>query len=99
MNFRNAYRKGDDQTPLQLLYLAVDCHLFYTWKNYVNQESVCIAAAKAMFGKRACVQGLSKETRSLIPKSKLSYVMISLLTASVDYITTLYRFTSVQPFP
>ncbi|OKL63579.1 hypothetical protein UA08_01260 [Talaromyces atroroseus] len=57
VNFLNAYSERDDMTPLQFVYEAADCRLFYTWDNLVSQESVWISAAEAMFNHRGCVVG------------------------------------------
>lgn len=56
-NLRNAYGRGDDTTPLQFVYEAADCRRFFTVDNYLRQETVWDAAAKAMFGDGECVEG------------------------------------------
>lgn len=65
VNLRNAYGPGDDKTPLQFVYEAAECRLFYTVENYLHQKSVWKAAAKAMFGGGKCVDGSTKGKGSL----------------------------------
>lgn len=65
LNLRNEYDPDDDQTPLQFVYEAAECRLFYTLANYVERETVWQAAAKAMFGDGQCVQGSMKGKGSL----------------------------------
>lgn len=57
VNLRNEYDPDDDQTPLQFVYEAAKCRLFYTIENYLQRETVWQAAAKAMFGGGDCVKG------------------------------------------
>lgn len=57
VNLRNEYGPDDDQTPLQFVYEAAECRLFYTLENYLQRETVWQAAAKAMFGDLGCVKG------------------------------------------
>lgn len=57
VNLRNEYDPDDDQTPLQFVYEAAECRLFYTIENYLQRETVWQAAAKAMFGDFGCVKG------------------------------------------
>ena len=57
VNLRNEYDPDDDQTPLQFVYEAAECRLFYTLENYLQQETVWQAAARAMFGGGGCVKG------------------------------------------
>lgn len=56
VNLRNEYDPHDTQTPLQFVYEAAECRLFYTLENYLQQESVWRAAATAMFRGGACVE-------------------------------------------
>lgn len=56
VNFRNAYREGDDATPLQFIYEAANCRLFYTAENYVQPATAWLAATDAMFDKGLCVK-------------------------------------------
>lgn len=65
VNLRNEYDHDDDKTPLQFVYEAAECRLFYTIDNYLQQETVWQAAAKAMFGDGACVKGSTKGRGSL----------------------------------
>lgn len=57
LNLRNEYDPDNDETPLQFVYEAAECRLFYTLDNYLQQETVWQAAAKAMFGGFGCVKG------------------------------------------
>ncbi|KAL3425509.1 peptidase S41 family protein [Phlyctema vagabunda] len=57
VNFRNAYGEGDDNTPIQFVYEAADCRLFYTAENYIRPETVWRAAANAMLMNGSCVEG------------------------------------------
>ncbi|KAJ5813601.1 Interphotoreceptor retinol-binding [Penicillium pulvis] len=65
LNLRNEYDPDDDETPLQFVYEAAECRLFYTLENYLQQETVWEAAAKAMFGSFGCVNGSTGGTGSL----------------------------------
>ncbi|KAJ5560375.1 Interphotoreceptor retinol-binding [Penicillium frequentans] len=65
LNLRNEYDPDDDETPLQFVYEAAECRLFYTLENYLQQETVWQAAAKAMFGSFRCVNGSTGGTGSL----------------------------------
>ncbi|KAJ5366114.1 hypothetical protein N7541_000055, partial [Penicillium brevicompactum] len=56
VNFRNEYDEKDPTTPLQFVYEAADCRLFWTAENYVFPESWWVAAADAMFGDSTCVE-------------------------------------------
>ncbi|KAK1145014.1 hypothetical protein N8T08_004729 [Aspergillus melleus] len=56
-NIQNAYREGDDEMPLQFLYEAADCRLFYTPHNLVIPATTWISAANALWGKGSCVSG------------------------------------------
>ncbi|PIG90228.1 peptidase S41 family protein [Aspergillus arachidicola] len=56
VNFRNEYDEKDPTTPLQFVYEAADCRLFWTAKNYVFPGSSWVAAADAMFGDASCVE-------------------------------------------
>ncbi|KAJ5699054.1 Interphotoreceptor retinol-binding [Penicillium macrosclerotiorum] len=65
VNLRNEYDPEDDQTPLQFVYEAAECRLFYTIENYLRRETVWQAAAKAMFGGDSCVKGSTNGKGSL----------------------------------
>lgn len=65
VNLRDEYDQDDDKTPLQFVYEAAECRLFYTIDNYLQQETVWQAAAKAMFGGGDCVKGSTKGKGSL----------------------------------
>ncbi|PLB45838.1 hypothetical protein P170DRAFT_364977 [Aspergillus steynii IBT 23096] len=68
LNLRNAYVQSDTETPLQFVYEAAECRLFYTLGNYLRQESVWSAAARAMFGNGTCVEGSTGGKGSLDEK-------------------------------
>ncbi|KAJ5171067.1 Interphotoreceptor retinol-binding [Penicillium coprophilum] len=65
VNLRDEYDPEDGQTPLQFVYEAAECRLFYTLDNYLERETVWQAAAKAMFGRGQCVEGSTKGKGSL----------------------------------
>jgi hypothetical protein len=65
LNLRNEYDPEDDQTPLQFVYEAAECRLFYTLENYLERETVWQAAARVMFGEGQCVEGSTKGEGSL----------------------------------
>ncbi|OJJ50399.1 hypothetical protein ASPZODRAFT_23043 [Penicilliopsis zonata CBS 506.65] len=65
LNFRNSYHKDNDQVPLQFVYEAAECRLFYTAENYLEQETVWTAAATAMWNGGSCVPGSTNGTGSL----------------------------------
>lgn len=65
INLRNEYDPADDQTPLQFVYEAAECRLFYTIQNYLQRETVWQAAAKAMFRGFGCVKGSTGGVGSL----------------------------------
>ncbi|KAJ6151274.1 Peptidase S41 family protein [Penicillium chermesinum] len=54
-----------NETPLQFVYEAAECRRFYTLENYMQQETVWQAAAKAMFGNGGCVKGSTNGKGSL----------------------------------
>ncbi|GAB1317655.1 Peptidase S41 family protein ustP [Madurella fahalii] len=59
VNIRNAYGEDDSDTPLQFVYEAADCRLFFTAENVVRPETIWRAAARTMFGGGSCVSGSS----------------------------------------
>ncbi|KAJ5742737.1 uncharacterized protein N7511_011138 [Penicillium nucicola] len=65
LNLRNEYDPEDGETPLQFVYEAAECRLFYTLDNYLERETVWQAAAKAMFGGGSCVEGSTQAKGSL----------------------------------
>ncbi len=65
VNFRNAYNEGDDLTPLQFVYEAAECRLFYTTENVARPASVWLAAANAMWDKWPCIHGSTNASGSL----------------------------------
>ncbi|KAJ5860180.1 Interphotoreceptor retinol-binding [Penicillium soppii] len=65
LNLRNEYDPEDDQTPLQFVYEAAECRLFYTLENYLERETVWQAAARVMFGGGQCVEGSTNGKGSL----------------------------------
>lgn len=61
INFRNAYSADDADTPLQFVYEAADCRLFFTAENVVRPETMWRAAARTIFGNGSCVSGSSRD--------------------------------------
>ncbi|KAK5712816.1 hypothetical protein LTR15_011809 [Elasticomyces elasticus] len=58
VNARNNIRDGDDsETPLQFVYEASDCRLFYTAQQILEQKYVWDATYNAMWGNGTCVHG------------------------------------------
>ncbi|PYI03164.1 peptidase S41 family protein [Aspergillus sclerotiicarbonarius CBS 121057] len=55
LNFRNAYAPDNSLVPLQFVFDAADCRLFYTYENLVKPASTWVAAAKAYWGLGKCV--------------------------------------------
>ena len=64
VNFRNAYREGDDVTPLQFIYEAADCRIFYTAENYIDPATSWLAAANAMLNNGSCVRDSKTAVRT-----------------------------------
>ena len=65
VNIRNNIRKGDKtNTPLQFVYEAADCRLFYTALMIHKQELVWKAAYESFFGNSACVKGSTNQPSS-----------------------------------
>ncbi|KAI4863022.1 peptidase S41 family protein [Hypoxylon rubiginosum] len=62
VNFRNAYAEGDDLTPLQFVYEAADCRLFFTADNHIHPETTWVVAARAMFLDGKCIKGSTPGT-------------------------------------
>lgn len=57
-NLRNNIREGDDSaTPLQFIYEAADCRLFFTRDMYTKQSLIWQAAYNAIWNGAACVEG------------------------------------------
>ena len=63
LNLRNNIRVGDDdeRTPMQFIYEAADCRLFYTAEQIFNQSAVWAAAKEAIWGGGDCVEGSKGE--------------------------------------
>ncbi|KAH7392849.1 hypothetical protein BKA66DRAFT_438985 [Pyrenochaeta sp. MPI-SDFR-AT-0127] len=58
INSLNNYREGDStETPLEFIYDAADCRLFYTKETFLNPLSLWKQAADAKWGKGECVPG------------------------------------------
>jgi len=58
VNLRNQARKSDPSIPLQFVYEAADCRIFYTAENLKNYEVLWQNAADALWGNGAlCVKG------------------------------------------
>lgn len=65
VNIRNNIRKGDaTDTPLQFVYEAADCRLFYTAQMIVKQELTWKAAYNAFWGTGSCVKGSTNQPSS-----------------------------------
>lgn len=66
VNIRNNIREGDESlTPLQFVYEAADCRLFYTAPMYAKQSLVWSAAYNAHWGNGTCVPGSTGQPSSL----------------------------------
>lgn len=73
VNIRNNIRKGDKSlTPLQFVYEAADCRLFYTAEQIVNQALVWKAAYNSYWGDGACVKGSTNQVSS---KPGVNYIL------------------------
>ena len=65
VNIRNNIRKGDTtRTPLQFVYEAADCRLFYTAPMMVDQETVWATTYEANWGNGNCVKGSTGQASS-----------------------------------
>lgn len=65
VNIRNNIRKDDKTvTPLQFVYEAADCRLFYTAEQIQNQALVWKAAYNSYWGNGACVSGSTNQISS-----------------------------------
>ena len=65
VNIRNNIREGDDSlTPLQFVYEAADCRLFYTPEMILDQSLVWKAAYEARWGDGQCVEGSTGQQSS-----------------------------------
>lgn len=60
VNILNQYAPGDDDTPLQFVYEAADCRLFYTLENIHRPASIWSTAARTHWGKGQCVDGSAR---------------------------------------
>ena len=67
INFRNNIRERDESvTPLQYVYEAADCRLFYTPEMYASQASVWDRAYDSMWAGAQCVEGSTGHTSANI---------------------------------
>ncbi|KAH7076161.1 hypothetical protein FB567DRAFT_583283 [Paraphoma chrysanthemicola] len=58
VNSLNNYRQGDEtETPLEFVYEAADCRLFYTRESYLNPVVLWTQAIEAKWGNGSCVPG------------------------------------------
>lgn len=58
VNFKNTIRRGDDlTTPLQFVYEAADCRLFYTPNMYKDASNIYTAVYEVFWGDGKCVPG------------------------------------------
>jgi hypothetical protein len=65
VNLRNQVRKSDPGTPLQFVYEAADCRIFYTFENLMNYEVLWQNAADALWGNGTlCVKGSTGQPSS-----------------------------------
>ncbi|CAL5873058.1 uncharacterized protein PFLUO_LOCUS7327 [Penicillium psychrofluorescens] len=55
VNYLNGYRPGQQHMPLQFIYEAADCRLFYTHENFAHPATSWAAAARAVWGHGSCV--------------------------------------------
>ncbi|KAL2842570.1 hypothetical protein BJY01DRAFT_249056 [Aspergillus pseudoustus] len=62
VNLKSAYRPGNNEVPLQFQSHPAECRLFFTAENVLRPASAWTAAAKAVWGKGACVQGSTNNT-------------------------------------
>lgn len=75
VNFRNNIRKGDETlTPLQFVYEAANCRLFYTAAQIENQALVWKAAYNSYWNGAPCVSG---STGQLSSKPGVGYILAS----------------------
>lgn len=66
INLRDHMRIGDDDTPLEFIYEAADCRLFYTAEMILDVEAVWKKTVDAEWGDRkVCVEGSTKDKSSL----------------------------------
>lgn len=59
VNFKSAYRKGEDEVPLQFIYEAADYRRFYTYENVMKPETMWADAARTFWHKGGYVAGSS----------------------------------------
>ncbi|KAJ5811283.1 hypothetical protein N7474_007584 [Penicillium riverlandense] len=59
VNYLNGYRPGQPHMPLQFIYEAADCRLFYTHENFARPATSWAAAARAVWGHGRCVASSS----------------------------------------
>ncbi|KAJ5611343.1 hypothetical protein N7510_008062 [Penicillium lagena] len=59
INYLNGYRPGQPHMPLQFIYEAATCRLFYTHENFAHPATSWAAAARAVWGHGRCVASLS----------------------------------------
>lgn len=66
VNVRNNIREGDESaTPLQFVYEAADCRLFFTAEMYAEQSLIWRAAYNAIWRGAACVEGSTGHPSSI----------------------------------
>ncbi|KAH8716993.1 hypothetical protein GQ44DRAFT_688498 [Phaeosphaeriaceae sp. PMI808] len=66
VNSLNNQRRGDkDQTPLEFIYEAADCRLFYTTATLLDPVNLWKQAIEAKWGKGKCVPGSTGHTTAI----------------------------------
>lgn len=64
-NFKNQVRQNDPVTPLQFVYEAADCRIFYTFENLKSYEVLWQNAADSLWGNGSlCVKGSTGQPSS-----------------------------------
>ncbi|KAJ5093605.1 hypothetical protein N7456_009466 [Penicillium angulare] len=65
VNIINAFGPTNDHVPRQYIYEAAECRRFFTYDNFLQQETLWQDAANAMFHDGECVEGSTNATGSL----------------------------------
>jgi hypothetical protein len=67
LNFQNQYKQGDDsQTPLQFIYEASNCRLFYTQEDLFDITVTWTRVASVAWGDGTCVPGSTLNSNNTI---------------------------------
>lgn len=83
VNQLNAFGPSNDHLPRQFIYEAAECRRFYTYDNYLHQNTTWASAADAMFNGGGCVPGSTDATGSLFAQKATSRQ--SLLAVLLEY--------------